>query len=188
MEQIRQYFENKFHISSCDWKIFESKLRHREFPKKYLLLKAGQTENNLSFIETGMVRFYIEKEENELTFSFTFANNFVSGYDSFLTRTPSTYYIETLTKTVLWQITYKDLQTIYNETVIGNVIGRRASEELFIKKTRREIALLNETAEQRYKNLLEEQPELIRQIPLKYIAPYIGITPQALSRIRKRIF
>ena len=60
-------------------------------------------------------------------------------------------------------------------------------EDLFLKKFKRELSLLNETAEQRYQNLFTEQSQLIKEIPLKYIASYIGITPQALSRIRKRI-
>lgn len=188
MEQIRKYFEKTFKLTDRDWQIFSSKLTRQEFPKKHILLKAGQIENYLSFIETGIIRFYIPKEENDLTFTFVFGNNFVSGYDSFLTRTQSTYHIETLTKTILWRLTYNDLQAIYNETEIGNVIGRQASEELFLKKSKRELSLLNETAEQRYRNLFTEQPHLIQNIPLKYIASYIGVTPQALSRIRKRIY
>ena len=126
--------------------------------------------------------------ENDLTFTFAFNNSFVSAYDSFLTRKPSTYHIETLTKTTLWRLKYTDLQTIYRETGIGNLIGRYASEELFIKKSKRELSFLNETAGQRYQNLFIEQPHLIQHIPLKYIASYIGVTPQALSRIRKRIY
>jgi CRP-like cAMP-binding protein len=104
-----------------------------------------------------------------------------------LTQTPSTYNIETLTETVLWRLTFNDLQVIYNETELGNIIGRQAGEELFLKKQKRELSLLNLTAEQRYLNLFSEQPKLIQKIPLKYIASYIGITPQALSRIRSRI-
>ena len=76
---------------------------------------------------------------------------------------------------------------IYSKTAVGNVIGRKAAESLFLEKAKRELALLNDSAEQRYLNLFTEQPELILQIPLKYIASYIGITPQALSRIRRRI-
>ena len=187
MKQIRKYLEKTFKLTDQDWEIFSLKLVRLEFPKKHILLKAGQIENNLSFIETGIVRFYIPREENDRTFAFTFDNSFVSGYNSFLTKTLSTYYIETLTKTTLWRLSYNDLQEIYNETEIGNAIGRQASEDLFLKKSKREISLLYETAEQRYLNLFNEQPKLIKQIPLKYIASYIGITPQALSRIRKRI-
>lgn len=188
MEQIRHYFEKTVKLTDSDWQIFSSKLTKREFPKKYLLLKAGQVENHLSFIETGIARFYMPKEENDLTFAFAFHHNFMSGYDSFLTQTPSVYCIEALTKMSVWQLTYEGLHEIYEETEIGNAIGRQAGEELFLKKSKRELSLLHETAEQRYLNLFTEQPELLQQIPLKYIASYIGITPQALSRIRKRIY
>jgi hypothetical protein len=84
-------------------------------------------------------------------------------------------------------VSYNDLQEIYRETEVGNLIGRQAGEDLFLKKSKRELSLLDDTAEQRYLNLFTEQPHLIKQIPLKYIASYIGITPQALSRIRGRI-
>lgn len=187
MEQIRKYFEKIVELKDTDWQVFSSKLLKQEFPKKTLLLKAGQTENYLSFIEEGIVRFYIPKEESDFTFSFSFANAFVSAYDSFLAQLPSTYHVETLTETILWRLTYKDLQAIYAETEIGNTIGRNASEGLYLENFRREISLLTDTAEQRYLKLFTEQPQLIQKIPLKYIASYIGITPQALSRIRRRI-
>lgn len=187
MQKIREYFEQITPLSEEEWQLFASKLTRREFPKKTLLLKLGQKENYLSFIETGVVRFFIPKEENDLTFGFSFANGFVSAYDFFLTQTSSTYQLETLTDTILWRISYQDLQTIYQETVVGNIIGRFASEDLFLKKSKRELSLLNDTAEQRYLKLFIEQPHLIQQIPLKYLSSYIGITPQALSRIRRRI-
>ena len=139
-------------------------------------------------METGIVRYFIPRLENDLTFTFVFDNSFTSGYDSFITRNPSNYQIETLTKTTLWRLTFDDLQKIYEETEIGNLIGRKASEDLYLKKSKRELSLLNETAEQRYRNLFIEHPHLIQHIPLKYFASYIGVTPQALSRIRKRIY
>lgn len=187
MEKIRQYFEKTFLLADQDWQIFSSRLIREEFPKKSTLLQIKQIEKYLSFIETGILRFYIPKEEGELTFNFAFENSFVSGYSSFLTQSPSDYQIDTLTKTVLWRITYKDLQTIYERTKIGNKIGRQASEDLFLQKSKRELSLLSNTPEQRYLKLFSEQPRLIQQIPLKFIASYIGVTPQALSRIRKRI-
>jgi CRP-like cAMP-binding protein len=187
MIEIKKYFQKQVDISEEDWDIFSSKLIKREFPKKTNLLKVGQTENYLSFIETGIIRFYISKEVEDFTFGFAFKSNFVSAYDSFITQEPSSYELETLSDTIIWSLTYQDLQQIYSQTQIGNKIGRLASEELFLKKSKRELSLLNQSAEQRYLNLFTEQPHLLQFIPLKYIASYIGITPQALSRIRKRI-
>jgi CRP-like cAMP-binding protein len=187
MNEIRRYFEKLVTISDGDWALFSSKLVRREFPKKSLLLKVGQMENHLSYIEKGIIRFCIPAEFDDLTFGFAFAGNFVSAYDFFLMQKPSTYQLETITETVLWSLTYENLQQIYSVTEIGNKIGRLAGEDLFLKKSKRELAFLTDSAEQRYLKLFTEQPHLLQLIPLKYIASYIGITPQALSRIRRRV-
>lgn len=187
MEKIRAYFEKELNISEQDWETFSSKLIKVVLPKRHLVLKVGQVEKYLSFVEDGIIRFYIPKEDNDLTFTFIFGNGFVSAYDSFLTQQASIYNIETLTQTTIWRLSFDDLQIIYNDTEIGNTIGRKSAEDLFLKKSRRELSLLTQTAEQRYLDLFIEEPHLLKLIPLKYIASYIGITPQALSRIRKRI-
>ncbi|WP_106794955.1 Crp/Fnr family transcriptional regulator [Aquimarina sp. Aq78] len=187
MNQIREYFEQIVKLSDKDWEIFSSKLKKNNYKKRETLLKIGETENYLNFIEKGSIRLFIPREENDLTFGFCFKGQFMSAYDSFLTQAPSTYQTETLTETTLWRLTFDDLQDIYKRTEIGHTIGRITAENLFLTKSQREQSLLNETAEERYLKLFTDQPHLIREIPLKYLASYIGITPQALSRIRKRI-
>ncbi|WP_449508518.1 Crp/Fnr family transcriptional regulator [Chryseobacterium paridis] len=174
-------------MSDRDWELFSEKLIRQKFSKKQFLIKSRETENYLSFIEKGTVRFFLDRDD-DFTFSFSFAGEFVSAYDSFLTRKPCIYNIQALEETILWRISHEDLRTIYAETEIGNTIGRLASEGLYLENLKREISLLTETAEQRYLNLFSEQPHIVKQIPLKYIASYIGITPQALSRIRRQIF
>lgn len=187
MHAIRHQFEKLTAISDEDWQVFAAGLQRINFPKKGIILRQGQVEQHLSFIEQGLVRLYIPGKENDVTFGFVFENQFVSAYDSFLTQTPSSYQVECLKPTVLWQISHSRLNLVYTNTSIGNLIGRKSAEAQFLIKARRELSLLNETPEERYLNLFSERPEVIRSIPLKYIASYIGITPQALSRIRRRI-
>lgn len=189
MNQIKAYLEQIAEISHADWKFFTSKLERRVIEKKDVFLKYNSVENCISFIETGVVRLFIPKEDpdKEVTFGFSFKNQFISAYDSFLTRTPSTYQLQALTQTTVLSITYSDLQEVYKNTQIGNLIGRLAAERLFLLKSKREQNLLNLTAEERYLNIFKERPELLKVIPLKYISSYIGVTAQALSRIRKRI-
>ena len=186
---IRTYLEKSLTINDCDWDFFISKLKLRKVKKRTKLLKLGEVEKYISFIDKGVVRFFIPKEnkEKEITFGFCFNNEFVSAYDSFLTQSASLYELETLTDVEMWSMSYEDLQEVYKKTTIGNTIGRLSSERLFLIKSKREQSLLNETAEKRYLNLFDERPKLIKEIPLKYIASYIGVTAQALSRIRKRI-
>lgn len=189
MDNFRKYIETIADVDEKDWLVFSSRLKKRVFTKKSTFLSKGQIENNISFIEKGEVRLFIPKklEEKEITFGFSFQGEFVSAYDSFLTQTPSLYQLETLVDTVLWSISYQDLQEVYKTTKIGNTIGRFIAEKLFLLKSKREQSFLNDTPEQLYLNLFKERPNVIKQIPLKYIASYIGVTPQALSRIRKRI-
>ena len=189
MNQIKAYLDQIAEISDADWDFFTSKLKRRVIPKKTVFLKIDEIENHISFIESGVVRLYIPKEnpEKEITFGFSFKNQFISAYDSFLTQKPSAYQLQALTETTLLSITYNDLQAVYKTTQIGNLIGRLTAERLFLIKSKREQNLLNLTAEERYIKLFEERPELLKIIPLKYIGSYIGVTAQALSRIRKRI-
>ena len=190
MERVRNYLEQIAKVSDEDWRIFSSFLKQQTIPKKTVFHKKGKIENYISFLEKGIVRLFIPTDdpEKEITFGFSFKYEFVSAYDSFLTRQPSTYQLETLTETSLWSISYQDLQEVYSKTKMGNLIGRITSERLFLIKSKREQSLLFDDAKTRYLNLFKERPKLIAQIPLKFIASYIGITPQALSRIRKEIF
>ena len=189
MNNIRKYLEKTVAIEDSDWAFFTSKLEKRTVKKRTKLLSINEIENHISFFSSGIVRFLIpkEEEEKEVTFGFCFDTEFVSAYDSFLTQNPSLYELETLTDVSMWSITYADLQKVYCETKIGDRLGRLSSERLFLIKSKREQSLLNETAEERYLNLFKERPNLIKEIPLKYIASYIGVTAQALSRIRRRI-
>lgn len=189
MQQIKIFLDQIATISQADWDFFTSKLQRRVIKKKEVLIELNDIENHISFIESGVVRLFIPKDdsEKEITFGFSFKDQFVSAYDSFLTRTPSAYQLQALTETSLLSMTYDDLQLVYNNTEIGNLIGRLTAERLFLLKSKREQNLLNLTAEERYIKLFKERPELLKIIPLKYISSYIGVTPQALSRIRKRL-
>jgi|TARA_B110000967_G_scaffold187529_1_gene209524 CRP-like cAMP-binding protein len=189
LQQIKAYLDQIATISNLDWSFFTSKLHRRVIEKKSIFLKVNEIENQISFIESGIVRLFIPKDnpEKEITFGFSFKNQFISAYDSFLTQSPSVYQLQALTETTILSLTYDDLQSVYKSTQIGNLIGRLTAEDLFLIKSNREQNLLNLTAEQRYLKLFKERPELLESIPLKYISSYIGVTAQALSRIRKRL-
>lgn len=189
MQQIKVYLEQIATLSDKDWEFFMSKLERRVIPKKTIFLKRNDIEKHISFIESGVVRLFIPKDnpEKEITFGFSFKDQFISAYDSFLTQQPSAYQLQALTKTTIVSINYSDLQDVYKTTQIGNLIGRLTAERLFLIKSKREQNLLNITAEERYMKLFKERPEVLKLIPLKYISSYIGVTPQALSRIRKRL-
>ncbi len=187
MENIYKFFQELVDITEEDWEYFSSKLIRKQFSKNSIILEKGKKEEFISFIEKGIVRFNIPKPDYDFTFAFAFENSFISGYDSFLTQKPALYNVEAVSDCILWTISFKDLNDIYDNTKIGDRIGRKISENIYLKKMKREISLLEDTAKKRYLDLLTDQPHLLQLIPLKYIASYIGVRPQSLSRIRKEI-
>ena len=187
MKKVKEYINNIVPIDDEEWKLFESKLKYKTIQKKDFLLHKDEVENYISFISSGVVRLFIPGEEKEVTFGFVFQGEFVSAFDSFVTKKKSTYSIQALTDVEFWQISYDDLESIYDSMVMGDRIGRKISENLFLIKSGRELDLLTKTASERYLDLFKNRPQLIKEIPLKYISSYVGVTPQGLSRIRAQI-
>ncbi len=191
MGHIREYYERIIKLQETEWEFIASHFDRKVFAKNQVITRHGETENYLSFVETGIVRFYIPEDpdgnRDELTFNFCFDKEFTCAYNSFLTQTPSEYELQALAETIVWQISYADLQKVYAQTNAGNYLGRIISEKLFLAKSKRELSLLKHTAKERYLNLFSEQPGILKFIPLKYVASYLGITPQGLSRIRRQI-
>lgn len=188
LSQIKKHLEAVVELPQEDWSFFVSKMKTRFYPKKSLLLEKGEVENMLCYIEKGAIRYFVPKSANEgVTFGFRHEDEFSSAYDSLISRRPSYYSLEAMDDCMLWCITYDDLQDIYANTRSGNVIGRLFAEANLIEKWRRELSFLDKTAEERYLDIFNRRPQLFQQVPLKYLASYIGVTPQALSRIRKRI-
>lgn len=187
MGYLREFYERIIKLQESEWEFIAAHFDRKVFDKNEIITRQGETENYLSFIESGIVRLYVPDDENELTFNFNFKKEFTCAYDSFLTQTTSEYELQALTETIIWQISYKDLQKVYTQTQVGNFLGRIVSEKLFLAKSKRELSLLKYNAKERYLRLFSEQPDILKFIPMKYIASYIGITPQGLSRIRRQI-
>lgn len=188
MEFMKKFLiSNNIPISDENWKIYSERNIRIEYKKKEVILCEGEIENYLSFVESGTARLFFVKENRELTTRFVFAHQYLTSYDSFLQRSPSRCTVEALTDMVVWKIHYDDLQDVYRTSSIGNLIGRVTVEHIYLAKSDKEFSYLSESAEERYLKLMKEHPGLFQLVPLKYIATFLGITPQALSRIRRRI-
>ncbi|HVV03997.1 MAG TPA: cyclic nucleotide-binding domain-containing protein [Puia sp.] len=180
--KLRNYLQRFSPLPDSDWDFFVSRLQQRIFRKKELILAAGKVEQYVNFIDSGIIRYFIVEEEKDITFEIAFESSFATAYDSFLTRMPVRYSGEALTDTVLWSIGYGHLQEMYARTTVGDRIGRLAAEELYIRKNQRQMSLLKDGAELRYKALMRDYPHLLRHVPLKYLASFIGNRAQRRLR------
>ncbi|HPH46369.1 MAG TPA: Crp/Fnr family transcriptional regulator, partial [Chryseolinea sp.] len=111
----------------------------------------------------------------------------ITDYRSFLTQQPSTEYIIALEDAEVIELHYNDMQTLYEKVPSWQKYGRLIAEFLYIKVTERAQSLLFDSPEELYTRLMKERPKVIENMPQRYIASYLGIQPESLSRIRKRM-
>lgn len=159
----------------------------KSFKKGETITQNSEVERNLYFIQTGIVRLFYEREDRDITFNFGFPNHFISAFSSFLTEQASLFNLQALTDVQAYYITKENLEVIYKNTQCGLLLAKIFLEETVIYISQRETDFMMLSPTERYLALFNRNPVLLQKIPLKYLASYIGITPQALSRIRAKI-
>ncbi|MFN0199866.1 MAG: Crp/Fnr family transcriptional regulator [Bacteroidia bacterium] len=186
MDAFRQFIENYTTLSDKDWKQITVCFEKRVVEKDEILLQEGKTCRHLYFIETGLLRYFINKDGNNITKFFTEAPYCFTSQVSFTAEKPSTENIQAIEQSVIWLTTLQQANDLL-ELRSWNTFIRKLIQEVqyYTEEILQEIQ--TETAENRYKKMIETNPELLQRVPLKYLASYFGIAPQSLSRIRKKI-
>ncbi|MBC8112506.1 MAG: Crp/Fnr family transcriptional regulator [Verrucomicrobia bacterium] len=186
-DQILARLSKFIALDKSEQDYFVTKLQAREYKKKELILQEGQVCKFSYFINSGCIRYYYNVDGQENTAQFFFENGWYADYESFLSGKPSKQNIETLEKSELLLLSAKDQQQLYFDIPKFERFGRLMAENAFLGIRHRSEMLENQTAEERYLNLIKERPKVFERIPQHYIASYLGIKPPSLSRIRKRM-
>jgi CRP-like cAMP-binding protein len=144
----------------------------------------GHTCKTIYFINKGMARIYYFKDGIDITENFYFENNIIARVESLFTGKPSRKAIQILEDAEVIGINAGSLFRLYDQFPAIERLFRKIFEAAYVETVNRIESLQFHTAEERYKDLLQEAPDILKKIPLKYIASYLGITPVSLSRIR----
>jgi CRP-like cAMP-binding protein len=179
-----------FEFNEAEWIVFSQHLDFRTLKKKKHFAEPGIVCKDIGFIVKGSVRYYHIKDGEEITGYFSFENEYVSSYKSYLTQTPALSYIQALEDTDVVTITHKNMQLMLANPMLAYKMerfGRLIAEHYLICYEERVAALITQTPEERYLDLLSTGREILQRMPQHYIAHFLGITPVSLSRIRKRI-
>jgi len=155
--------------------------------KNEIFIQGGKIADKIAFTNKGYLRVYYNFDGEEITRDITPLHSFATALPSFISKTPSFEIISAITDCELFVIHKKDLEFMYSNFPKWERLGRRIIEEMFVESQRRIYSFITETAEIRYKNLLIQYPDMIRDVPLKYIADFLGIKLQSLSRLRKPV-
>lgn len=145
--------------------------------------------DRLGFILNGAVRiYYINEKGEDISYLLQVNNDVIGDYASYITGKKSVALIQTLLKTEVLYFDKKDVEALIQKDIFWLGLAKHMSDLAFLDAKQRLGELFFYTPEERYLNLLKKSPEILNKIPQKYISSYLGITPQSLSRIRKRIY
>lgn len=174
-------------LSDTEISVVESLFVQERYKKNEILLQEGTICLKLFFIAEGIVRFSQSKDGEERTFVFRDEGAFCNDLESFLHKTPSKQSMTAIGPATVFSITYDNLQIFYDKLQYGDRFGRLAIEQVFVMVVNHLTTFYSETPKQRYIRFAQQHKHLMQRIPQYYIASYVGVTPQALCRIKKKL-
>ena len=204
-QKIKQFFDPYIQIPIEAWCGFTKYLIPFVFSKNEIIKQTDKNENYLHLIVSGSAGLFVFKDGHDICIDLCYEGQFTGDYYSLLVqqrnisplndkseisrllKKTSPIYVMALEHLETLAIRKEDLFDLYEQSEIGGKIARMVGEILFMQKQQQQIELLTQTAEQRYKDLLELQPDIIQRTASKHIASYLGITPESFSRMRKKI-
>lgn len=155
-----------------------------EVPKDYLLLRENTISDYIYYIEKGVARIYYNKNDKEVTEWIALEDQFFLSITSFFNRTPSHLVIQTIQPSIVYGIHHDQFMKLASQYHDVERLLRKMVTSSLILSQERMRSIQFETAQQRYQRLLNHSPQIIQQVPLSYIASFLGITLETLSRIR----
>jgi CRP-like cAMP-binding protein len=183
-------FKNKFPLDEEQWNDYISCFKRMEVPARTVLLKEGEISKKLFLIEKGCIRVWFNNNGKDITFQFFFESSIVASIESFRKKIPSPVTIETIEPGVLWWIHKKDIDRIVAETIKIPEWRDKFIDAIFERTfdyMKHFFSFIKDTPLQRYLNLIEEKPQIVKRIPQHYIASYLGISTVHLSRIKNKL-
>jgi CRP-like cAMP-binding protein len=156
----------------------------RRFGKREFLTKAGEVENYFNFVIKGLVRKFYKKNNHEINTQISMEGHIILSQESFHSRTPSEYYIETVEPSVFISIQFDDLENLYTQSKKMEHLGRLVITHTMMIKDKWQMQMVKMTPRERFLNFVMKNPELLQRVPQKYLASYLNIKPETFSRFK----
>jgi len=157
----------------------------KHLSKGEMLLREGEVEKNLYFVTGGAVRVFLLTEFEEQTIRFGYTGSIINSLSSFITGKPSEFYIDAMRKATVRTLSKEQVMKLVQESTENRDQYIQTLEIAITQQIEREVDLLTVSPQERLSRVLQRSPNLFQEVPLKYIASYLRMTPETLSRIRK---
>lgn len=184
---MRKALQAYLDLSEEAYQLLLSSAKEKELAKKQLLFFPPKVMRKCLFIKKGLLRGYKLIDGKEYTHHFYSENWFATDFESFLSNQPSTVFIESLTQVSYYEFDKAHLLTLYESNHQLEKLGRIMAEQAYLFTVKKLADLQTLDLTERYQNLIQKNPHLFQQVPQKYIASYLGVSEQSLSRIKNHL-
>ena len=182
-----QTISTKGELSSREMDLIKRFFVQNTVSRNTVLEEQGKVPEFLYFVVSGYMRLFLyDTEGEEQTTYLCTSKDFIASFSSLINRTKATENVECITDCELFKISYSDTKALITESEIFKEFSVKMFEKAISYSSVRANDLVMLTAEQRYQKILSEKPHFLQNVPLQYIASYLGMKPQSLSRIRKQ--
>jgi CRP-like cAMP-binding protein len=187
IDELIKYFENHIALDLKEKEVIKELIELRKVDKNCLLLSEGEISSEFYFIIKGGIRLFYTNDAVEKTAFFYFENTFVSSYESFTKRTAAKHNLQAVEDTIVAVISFEVAYRLIELFPKFEFLARVMMEEELIVYQEIISSFVTLSAEERYIKLIKENNQILNRIPQHQLATYIGVTPETLSRIRRRI-
>ena len=187
MTELENYIHSYFKVRPEELNVISSLFKLTTLERGSYFLKPGQISDKLSFHKSGFMRVYQHKEEKEITLWISYEGFFITDLRGIHFNQPTPYFMQALTDCEFYTITRKDYRSLANKLPRWHEIEKLFIASYFTVLEERIFNLLSMPAEERFLYLLEQHPLLFNMVPLQYLASMMGMTPETLSRLRKKV-
>ncbi len=186
MEQLLKFLNSVYPLSNDLTNYLMQNLQGEVVKKKGMLLEKGRICKNIFFIEKGLVRCFYLLNDKEVCSWFMKEGDVVISVESFFKQLPSYESIQAIEECAAYYISYEQLMYAYQNFIEFNFIGRMLTEKYYILSEQRLYSLRMHKAAERYDDLITNDPEIVQRVPSKYIASYLGVSLETLSRVKSK--
>lgn len=181
------YIQSIVNFTATEMDIIMSHFEPMQLPTGEFFVDEGLICQRIGFLTKGYVRCYYQINDTEVTTMVLGKHNIVTSHTSFTLQRPSIVYIEVISDCEMLTLSYESMQELYAKIPNWERLGRLITEQVYGYMESRVVDHLCLSAEERYLKMEQEESKLLKDVPLRYIASMLGITPETLSRIRKKL-
>lgn len=184
---MKEELQSHVHLTEEVYQLLRGTARKIEVPKNQTLFFPPRVIRKCLFVEKGLLRGYKIIDGKEYTHHFYSEKWFATDFESFLTGKPGTIFIESLTEVQAYEFDKADLHRLYETHHSLEKLGRIMAEKAFLATVEKLADIQTLDLKDRYQSLIRKNPQLFLEVPQKYIASYLGVSEQSLSRIKKSL-